>query len=566
MVVNKKRLAYVSVTVAVLVATLLTACAPPATPVPEEIATPTRVPEEAPTAAPQETPPPEEQIEEGGSVTYVVGQNLELLDPNRFRGRTFDLYAIINIYDRLIAKDPETGEFFGNLAHSWEVSDDDTTYTFHLKEGVTFHDGTPFNADAVKYNVERIRDPEHASALVSILVDAVEEVNVLDDYTVEFQLSTPYGPLMDNLSDPKLSIVSPAAAEEYGEELARHPVGTGPFIFKEWLEDEYVLLEKNPDYNWAPAFFDHQGPAYLDEVKIVMITEEAVRFAAFEAGEIDILYYPPLREVPRFQADPDYTVKFNGRPGIPRIVTLNMEHWPLDDLKVRQAIAYAINAEEIHEVVFEGVGAPTHSLLCPGTFGHSEAIEAAWPRYDPERARALFEEAGFTLNADGILEKDGETFSVSYPTPAGPLFVHLAEVLVYQLRDVGIDASVELMEIGAYLEGCTQGTHTIAGLLIPGTDGDVLWQIAHSSQARVAFNVAVYLKPEVDELLEQARYMADQEERLAIYERIQEIMMEDMPYVPFLCQQDVNIFRSNLVGLKHDPLVPPLFYDVHYTH
>jgi peptide/nickel transport system substrate-binding protein len=565
-----RRPVYLSATIGLLLLAFLTACAQATPPVPKEGVTPVAqetpkpIAGETPTVAAQQVTTPGEQVKEGGSVTFVLSASVEGFDPNRFRGRFFDLFIESNVYDRLISRDPVSGEFYGNLADSWEVSEDGLVYTFHLKKGITFHDGTPFNAEAVKFNIDRIRD-EHSSARVATLISPVTEVNVLDEYTVEFKLSAPYGPLMDNLSTPILSIVSPTAAKEYGEELAKHPVGSGPFKFKEWVVDEYVLLEKNPDYNWAPAFAAHQGPAYLDQVKIVFITEEGSRLAAFEAGEVDILYYPPLREVKRFLEDPKYTVVFIKRPGVPRILGLNMEHWPFDDAKVRQAIAYAIDTKGMQQTVFEGVGTEAHSMLCPGTFGYSEAIEAKWPRYDPEKAKALLKEAGFTLDAKGIWEKDGKTFSPVLWSISDPFFTHMGEFIAADLQDIGIDVKHETYEQAAYLEGAYQGKPDMVGILQFSTDADTLWNIAHSSSKLVNANVAFYDNPKVDDLLQQARSTADQKKRFTMYEEIQQIMMQDMPYVPYLCQHDVNIFSTKLAGIRHEPMGPAVFYDLHYT-
>jgi peptide/nickel transport system substrate-binding protein len=278
------------------------------------------------------------------------------------------------VFDTLVRQTLD-GEYWPSLATDWEVSDDGLIWTFHLRDDVTFHNGTPFTADAVKYSFDRIVDPATASEASITMIGPYESTEVVDDHTVKVHLSEPFGPFLDGTSQAELSIVEPATAEEWGEEFVDHMVGTGPFMFKEWVRQSHLTVVKNPDYNWGPAFFENQGPPYLDEITFKFLLEPMVRVGALETGEVGLINDVPGTDYERLDADPGYAVLQSMFPGVPLVIGMNVTRPPLDDVKVRQAIEYGIDKQAIVDTLFEGLFPLAFGMLAPNTFAYWSGAE-----------------------------------------------------------------------------------------------------------------------------------------------------------------------------------------------
>jgi peptide/nickel transport system substrate-binding protein len=289
-------------------------------------------------------------------LVFAQGTDAETLDPHSITSSPNAIH-IMAIYDTLVGYD-ENLNIVPRLAKAWEVSEDGMTITFHLREGVTFHDGTPFNADAVVFNINRLIDPKTRVPLRTY-INFVESARALDEYTVEVKLRYPHGPALARFTAPVNSIVSPAAVEKYGADFGRHPVGTGPFKFVEWVRDDYILLERNEDY-WG------EGP-YVDELLIRVVPEDGARVLMLEAGEADVIVRVPPPDVPRLRArDDTYVVTAPSTRVI--YVGMNTQHKILKDLRVRQAINYAVNKQAIVEVLLQGYAKVMDSPLTPSIF------------------------------------------------------------------------------------------------------------------------------------------------------------------------------------------------------
>jgi len=224
----------------------------------------------------------------GGEITYGLTLIVSGVDPHSGSSSELGIF-LTSVYDPLVWRDQE-GKFYPGLAKSWEISDDGLTYTFHLRDDVTFHDGEPFNAAAVKASFERIVDPELKSRKAVYMMGSYKETEIVDDYTVKIHFETPYAPFLDSVSQVYLAMASPKAMEEWGIDGYReHQVGTGPFMVEEYVPKDHIVLVKNPDYNWAPEIMRHQGPAYLDKITFRFYPDAATRAPALEAGEAQIM-------------------------------------------------------------------------------------------------------------------------------------------------------------------------------------------------------------------------------------------------------------------------------------
>ena len=502
----------------------------------------------------------------GGDVSLALNASFDTLDPHNWTGFFFSTMVMANIYDPLLTRDPQTKEIGPGLAESWDTSDDGLTITLHLKDGVLFHDGSTLTAEDVSFAFERIFDENNAPNVRTSLAGAVESWQVIDDLTFEITLKTPSAAFLDSLTYPQLSVVCRSAVEEWGADFGQHPCGTGPFMFQEWVPDDHLTLVRNPDYNWAPGYFEHTGAAYLNTVTYRFIPEDTTRQGTLETGETTMIMYPQSREVPRLLADPAYAGYPLPRTGMPRVLSLPTDRWPFDDVRVRQAVAYALDRQQILDVVWNGIGEVTSSFLAPGTPCYWDGAEASGIgyTYEPDTSRALLAEAGWTLGDDGILTRDGERFHVSMSGFQTPLFMTLHQVVQAQLADVGIEVEIIPLEQAAWLSALRQAEYNFSDNQIgPGSDPSVLYAL-HSTQVYPnGFNSAFYNNPEVDSLLEAASSTMDQTARCELYQQIQTIVMQDVPFVPFYAQTDYLIASSKLQGMKFDPKSLPLFYDAH---
>jgi len=501
--------------------------------------------------------------ESGGSATVVFSSDWGILDPAA-TAVTFARNIMQFIFDPLLRTDPATGEVVPGLAESFEVSEDGTVITLKLRSGVTFHDGTPLTAEAVKFSFDRIVDPELNSPMAAQITGNVASIETPDELTVVITLNEPFAPFLDSLTQVSLAPVSPTAVEALGADFGLQPVGTGPFKFVSMAPDEELVLARNEAYNWAPAFYDHQGPPYLEELRVLNVTEAATRMALIETGEVDVIYSPINRQVPDFENDPGFYVQYATRPGVPRVFVLNTERPPLDDPAVRRALAWAIDRERILNEVFEGIGGVAQGVITPGLAGFwAEGVDQ-WPGFDLERATSLLAEAGWTdTDGDGFLDKDGERFVLTYGQIPGFPFDQYTQIIAADLRKIGVELVPEAEEQAAYLADMRAGKWHMTGMLFAATDPDVLYIVAHSSSIDSAWNTARYNNPEVDALLEQARVTIDQAARAELYKQVQQIMLEEMPYIPYYLIQNAQIVNARLQGFKTDAQAFLDFYDAY---
>ncbi len=496
----------------------------------------------------------------GGRVTVALSAGWDVLDP---AATAFTLARDVmgNIYDPLLIRDFKTGEILPNLAQSWSVSRDGKVITLKLRRGVTFQDDTPFNAQAVLFTLKRITDPELKSPMANTILGPVEKIEAPDDVTVVITLKQPFAPFLDSLTEISLAPVSPTAVQKYGKDFGHHPVGTGVFMFKSEVPGQQVTLVRNPRYRWAPTVFQHGGPAYLDELTYMVVTEDATRMAMLERGEAQVVYNPPNRDVRRLQQDTRYKVFFKDRPGLPRVVVMNTSRWPFDDVRVRQAVAYAIDKETILKAVYEGIGDVAHGFLTPGTASYWKGTKDADYAFNPDKARQLLQEAGWRPGPDGILAKDGKPFRVKFWTTTVPQQIQDAQVRQAMLRPVGIDAQIVQVEQAAFLAGIRKGEPDMAGMLFVSSDPDVLYTVAHSSQIERGWNTAYYRNPELDRVLEEGRVTTDPARRAELYQRAQQILLRDVPYVPYYVITNPYITSASLSGFKLDVRAFMMFYD-----
>ncbi len=470
----------------------------------------------------------------------IVGQIAEpkSLDPAAVTAVN-DFRILVNLYEGLVAYEPGTLEVAPALATDWEISEDGTEYTFTLREDVTFHDGTTFNAEAVKFNFDRMLDEEHpyhdtGPFPLAFFFSSVEETEVVDEYTVKFHLSEPYAPFLSNLAYPTGLMVSPTAVEQYGADYGRNPAGTGPFTFAEWRSNEAVVLEKNADY-WGEE-------AGTEAVVFRPITDANTRVAEMLAGGIDLMVEVPPTSLGQFTDTDAYQVYEQSGPHVWFLI-LNAKEGPFADKRVRQAVNYAVDKEAIVNDVLEGTAEVAAGPTPPAfAWAYNEELDP-YP-HDPEKARELLAEAG----AEGA----ELTF---YVTEGGSGMldpVAMGTAIQADLAEVGLDVSIETYEWNTFLGEVNpglEGKADMAEMAWMTNDPDTLPYLALRTDAwpsEGGFNSGYYSNEEVDRLLEEARVATDQEERAALYKQMQEIVQEDAPWL-FVANWKQNAVTSDRV-------------------
>ncbi len=413
----------------------------------------------APAAAPTDAGAPagaevtEVAGEAGGAMggTLVIARPADAvgLDP-KIETTSPGNWVMSNIYENLVKLDTNL-EFAPALAERWEQVEPDR-WRFYLRQDVKFHDGTDFNADAVKFSIERIKNPDDPGRSASNLRPIIG-IEVVDDYTVDIVTDGPYGPLLNIMSLVYATgIVSPAAVEQYGEDFTRNPVGTGPFKFVEWKTNDQIVIERNEDY-WGE-------PAKLDQVIYRVIPEESARMLALDTGEVQMVMAPAPSQLDIYRDDPNFTLYET--PGV-RVIYFGMMtgRAPLDDVRVRQALVYGFDKQSVLDNIVEGAGYLPQAYISPPVFGFADTSE--YFVYDPEKAASLLDEAGWTdTDGDGIRDKDGQKLSLLHHSPRGRYLkdAEVAEAFQGSMRELGVEVHLEILEWGTLFEEIRQTQYT----------------------------------------------------------------------------------------------------------
>ena len=470
----------------------------------------------------------------------VVGQIAEpaSLDPHVSTASN-DFRIAVNVYDGLVRNTPGTLEIEPALATDWTISDDGLEYIFNLRDGVTFHDGTPFNAEAVKFNFDRMLDESHPFAStgpfpLAFFFSSIDNVEVVDDLTVKFTLNEAFAPLMSNLASPSGLMVSPAAVEQHGADYGRNPVGTGPFKFEEWQSNTRVVVSRNEDY-W-------DGPAPLEAVIFRPIVDANTRVAEMLSGGIDVLLETPPDNVAQFRDDPSFQLKEAVGPHV-WYVMLNAKEGPFADKLVRQAVNYAVNKDSLVTDVLQGTADVSAGPIPPAfNWAYNEDVEP-YP-YDPDRARELLAEAGAEGASLTFLVTEGGSGMLD-PVPMGT-------AIQADLAAVGLDVEIKTYEWNTFLSEVNpglEGKADMAEMAWMTTDPDTLPFLTLRTAAfpeQGGFNSSYYSNPEVDALLDQARVSTDPEERGELYRQVQALVHEDAPWL-FVANWKQNAVVTSVV-------------------
>lgn len=465
----------------------------------------------------------------GGTLIYATDREPTCLDPH-VAGDMPQVFIGQQYLDSLVSMDDQ-GQIGPWLAKRWEVSADGLTYTFHLRDDVHFTDGTPFNAEAVKANLDHMANPKTQSSTAGGYIRQYRSTDVLDDHTAVVHLATPYAAFLEVLAQGFLGIESPTALLRSRDENCESPVGSGPFKIVRWDRQSQVELVRNPDYNWAPPTAKHQGPAWLERIVWKFIQEPSVRFASLQAGEVDVIETLPPESHEAARRNPDLTVLVALRPGNPTNGTLNITRAPFNDLKVREAFVRSSDVEGALKSVYFSEFPRAGGPLSSATRFYSSDFEHAQD-YDPARAAQLLDEAGWTgRDSEGYRTRDGKRLQVHVVmgnrTP--PSEYTLWEQVQATTRAVGFQLIIDQMSDVQATQRQADWDYDIRIGYWNTNTPDVLRIIFGSEFIRPAGvggyhqNTAGFSDTAFDGLIQQALTTQDPEQRKALYYKAQQI-------------------------------------------
>ena len=506
---------------------------------------------------------------DGGTVTFAIeGANLSngKMDPHSTQ---LDSSALVlrNVFDSLVAQNAD-GSFSPWLAESWQPADDGLSYTFTLRDDVTFSDGEALDAEVVKANIDHVIDPETVSAKAASLIgyntedpegSAFQGAVVVDERTIRFDFARPFAPFLSGLATPFLGVYSPASLElEQADLAAGGPdatVGSGPFVLSEYVPDQELVLERNADYGWAPEGAEIGTAQTLD---IRILPEASVRNGALTSGEAQVIADVLPTDVDQLG---DAETEVWELPGVPYSLYLNVNRGALTDVRVREAVARGIDVEADVESVY-GEGYPrAWSALTSTTPGYDAGLEESWP-FDADAAEALLEDAGWTgADAEGFRTKDGERLSVEWVawTPQPDDAAALADLIQQDLADIGVELVRTVVEPAAYNALYGPKEIDVTDWSFAGTGGEVL---ANHLQTGGFQNASAVSDPALDAILDEAAASTDTAEQGALYEQVQQWNAEQWAIVPLYAPTRITASSSDVEGLSYDIYGRPLFLGV----
>lgn len=462
-----------------------------------------------------------------GTLTYGMAGGFDTLDVT---ATTFTRVGRIGLHivDPLVwAVGP--GQYAPGLATSWTVSPDATVYTFKLREGVRFHDGTPFTPEAVKVTFDRIVDPATRAQTAFSFIGPYDRTEIVDRSTVRVRFKSPHAAFLNGASSPYLGIVSPAAVQRYGADFGRVVfVGTGPFMLQSYRTDAEVRLIRNPNYLWSAAPFNHQGRAYLESIVYRIIPEEATRVATLETGETLFIEDVPVTDYQRLKNSRDKVLLEIRQAGSGWSLMMNQGRAPTNELAVRRAMMHAIDKDGLVRTVWNDVFKPACSPLTPNMFGFDPETCRKAP-YNLDQARRILDEAGWRVGSDGIRVKGGERLRLEFYLQTAPQKnIEMASFIQANAKQVGIEVNLNVIARPAYLDAVRQGRHNLQFWWDTGTDpGQMLRILFHSRNAGGGTNRNNYRSPEMDRLIEQIEATADPARRRALVVQAQQKAIDD---------------------------------------
>ena len=489
-------------------------------------------------------------------LTMAVFQEPDTLDPSASGLITVGTISEC-VFDHLVWKLPGHSGLIPGLASSWQVSPDATSYTFKLRQDVKFHDGSAFDANAVKVTFDHIVDPATKSKSAAGSLGPYKETQVVDKYTAKVVFTSPNAAFQNEMTG--FSIISPAALQKFGADFDHNPVGSGPFKFKEYVVGQHIIVERNPDYNWGPSAL-RTGPPQLSRITFRILADPGARFNALQTGEIQFAPNLNPQDISKVKGDSQYKVYTVASTGMPWNIMVNAQKPPTDDLAVRQALQYATDQNAIIKTLFFGLHQAADSVFTPITPGYDKSTQAIYS-HNPTKAGQLLDQAGWTKGADGMRQKNGQRLDLKFINIAGFGFDGISELMQSQFKDVGIAVDISDQSFPAVGDAYNRGDHHLADFFYYDVDPYFLRAIFGSDQIAHGFNWEHYSNPALDAMVDKANGTADAAQRTALYKQAGQTVMEAAVIIPIYNSDGLFVSSSSLKGVQFTVNAFPLFHN-----
>ncbi len=497
----------------------------------------------------------------GGTLTVGLDQDPPTLDPHASPSAV--TYQIITDVTETLLFQGLDGKLLPWLATAYTVSPDGKAFTFTLRTDVKFSDGTPLTAEAVKYNFDRIVNPNFKAGGALLALKGYSGSTVINDHTVRVNFKEAYAPFLNYAAGGTLGLLSPKATPAQGDAVNQKPVGSGRFIVSEYVPKDHITISRNPTYARRPPYSDHDGPALVDRIVWKIIPESGTRVTTLESGETQMISFlsTPAAVLKRLEADKTMRVEKNPYPGAPRIWLLNVKQPPTNDLKVRQALSYAVNRPAFVESVYKGVGVRAYAPLTMHMLD-DPSLRAYYP-YNPQKAAQLLDEAGWKMGPGNIRNKDGRPLtlvvnSINYGSGNLPEI----ELLQGQLLGLGIDARIKSQARPPWYEDNYHCATNGPVMFLRAIDWDGLYALFGTPNIGGNFNWACFSNAEVDRLLAQGLAEFDPAKRRATYLKIEHILLDQAVAVPLVDELSVWVMRNSVKHTRYNYSAYPILGDV----
>jgi peptide/nickel transport system substrate-binding protein len=475
------------------------------------------------------------------------------------------VWWMLSIWTDTLVRQAPDGSFRPGLASRWESSDSGRVWVFTLRDGVEFHDGTPWDAAAMVANIKRVLDPATKSKQFANIFKDIVSYEATDPMEVTLTFSVPKATMLQLISHSVAAWLSPTAfSNPANTEIHQLLVGTGPWVLKKEIRGQEIIFEANPDYAWGPDFYDHQGPPYIQNLHFSFIVESETRLTAFLTGETDFIEEVPTSQVAAVNANPDFRTVGGVRPGAAQQHHFNTQLAPTNELAVRQACIYATDREAIVAALFQSVHVPAYGLLMPASPYYNKDIETMYT-YDPDKARQLLTDAGWVdTDNDGVREKNGSELVIEFRSYPGFMAESPAEMVQGYYAEVGIKLSITVVTGSEMMTSCAQCCPGPINSCIVGSSGidtiDRLYRFGHSAMIGTS-NYNKLGDPEMDRLINICLTTLDEAEREAAAKQVQVLWNQYALSNPLFAISNTFGVSNRIADVKIEIGGGPIFYD-----
>ena len=503
----------------------------------------------------------------GGTLTLGITSDPITLDPHASAYANSYLVGSLNLIESLVYQQPD-GKTVPWLASAYRVSTDGRTFTFTLRRDVRFTDGAAFNADAVKWNLDRIVNPNfRPGGAINALVGHAG-TTVVDDHTVQVHFKEPYAPFLAYAAGGVLGMLSPkTTAAQTPAAVAHGAVGSGPFVVAEYITNDHITFARNADYNRRAPWSDHQGPPYLERVVWKIVPEPGTRAITLSSGEAQMIYvlgYGPGGGAILAQLRKDARLVEDARPfpGSAYLWLFNVRLPPMDDVRVRQALIYGINRRAIISAIYRGLGSPACGIVSQVLL--PDAAACGYYPYNPLKAAQLLDEAGWKMGSNHLRMKDGRPLSLVFNSlNSGGGDLPDVQPVQAQLLELGVDLKIKSQAIGGFADDNFRCADHAGTIFLRANDTDTLYALFATANIGANFNWSCYSNPEADRLLAEGRSTLDPVKRQAVYVRLDHMLLDQAVAMPMMDELSMWVRRSNVQGVRYNYSTYPALSDAY---